>query len=485
MAVMQSSEPTVAEQAAVRYHCAAVAAGVDAGADLRQLVARDGAGFAAYWRAADGSSLAAVGAVYEQRFTGRDAIWQAQRAWRELRWRLGGDAAAHVRAFCGFAFAPEAGRDEHWQGWPDGLLVLPEWLMWQPPGGSRLVVQVSEARAGSATEHHATDGREARGRASAALDPRSRAAVGAAPGAQSGGLRRAEPIDRAAWRRSVSEAATAVREGRLDKVVLARLEQWTAEQPIRVDEVLQALERDYPEATVFAIRQGGQVFVGATPERLVSLSRGEVAVDCLAGTAKRGADDRADEDFARALLASAKDREEHDAVVRGVRSDLAGLVDRLESPAQPQIRRLKNVLHLFTPVRATPRAGVALLSLLGRLHPTPAVAGLPRQESLAAIARWESMDRGWYAAPIGWVDAEEEGEFVVALRCALIAGNQAVLYAGVGIVADSQPEVEWTETEWKLAPMRAALESACAARDGRGGEMRGAGAHGGDRGVAP
>ncbi len=550
---MRASESPLVLRRAVRYHCAAVAPeSVNGGAPCDP-VARDDQGFAAYWRAVGGARLTAGGAAYEERFTGPDAIAQAQRAWRDLRSLLRGDAAAQVRAFCGFAFAPRTKRDEYWQGWPDGLLVLPEWLAWELPGGERGAVRVTAVRSADEqpwppqlqmaspehlrsqrrADHDGTVAKNARPEPAPGMSvasERERPANARAGPATSGRTRRP---DRAEWCAAVAQAAAAVREGRLDKVVLARLEERTAAQPIRVDLVLRALERDYPDATVFAVRQGGQVFVGATPERLVALRHGEIAVDCLAGTARRGtatlgdgggafeggaagdgtsreatagvgtagdgtslepnagvgtaadgtsrdgtgartgvgrmrdadpaAEAASDEDAARALLASAKDRVEHDAVVRGVKADLADVAHGLETAAQPAILRLKNVLHLYTPVRAQSRAGVTALTLLARLHPTAAVAGLPRGAALAAIERWEGMDRGWYAAPIGWVDPDEEGEFVVALRSALIEGNRAVLYAGVGIVADSQSDAEWMETEWKLAPMRTAVAAAGAA----------------------
>ncbi len=463
MAMIRTDEPSAAPGADLRYHCALLAPGVGDDVKLDRLVVGGDALFSAYWRAADGARLTAAGVVYETRFTGSDAVLQAQRAWSELCGRLAGDAAAQVRAFCGFAFAPGAPRDEYWREWPDGLLVLPEWLVWQRPSGSRIVVRISAVRSGQSPP--ALEDVEAQWRRFAVEDgtAQQRFAAWALPVdavAERVSPERVETVDRAAWCRSVQDAATAVQKGRLDKVVLARRERLRWNRPIPVDRVLRALERDYPEATVFAVRLGEQMFVGATPERLVSLAHGQVAVDCLAGTAVRGADEAADEDLARRLLISGKDRVEHDAVVRGVRDDLSGVVERLESPSCPQIRRLKNVSHLFTPMSGVPRAGVTAFSLLARLHPTPAVAGLPREAAIDAIARWETADRGWYAAPIGWVDTAQEGEFVVALRSALIVGQEALLYAGVGVVADSCPENEWAETEWKFSPMRTALQDA-------------------------
>lgn len=144
-------------------------------------------------------------------------------------------------------------------------------------------------------------------------------------------------------------------------------------------------------------------------------------------------------------------------MLEGIASDLAGAVVSLAHAPAPSVRRLKNVQHLHTPVAGALRPGETVLSVLARLHPTAAVGGLPREGALAAIAAAEGMDRGWYAGPVGWVDADGDGEFAVALRSALLAGNRADLYAGVGVVGESEPAAEWDETEWKLAPVRRAL----------------------------
>src|SRR5690606_10290791 len=163
------------------------------------------------------------------------------------------------------------------------------------------------------------------------------------------------------------------------------------------------------------------------------------------------------EQAAERLLASAKDRAEHDCVVTTIQNVLRPLCAELHVPAEPSVRRLRHVLHLQTPIRGVLAEDVHLLELADRLHPTPAVGGVPTEQALDWIVRSEPAERGWYASPIGWVDAAGDGELLVALRSALIRGDRVHLYAGAGIVAASEASSEYAETEVKLAGMRTAL----------------------------
>jgi isochorismate synthase len=181
-------------------------------------------------------------------------------------------------------------------------------------------------------------------------------------------------------------------------------------------------------------------------------------VTCLAGSIGIGQDEEETRRLAARLLASAKDREEHDIVVR---STIGALEDTCEdvtsAPDSPRVARARSVQHLETPISARmPHAG-HVLDLVECLHPTPAVGGFPRERALATIRELEAIDRGWYAGPFGWTDLQGDGEFVVAIRSALVAGRSAALFAGCGIVADSVPAAEWEETCLKLRPMLAAL----------------------------
>jgi len=266
-----------------------------------------------------------------------------------------------------------------------------------------------------------------------------------------------ERPDRTAWERTVGQYAGAVGRGRIDKVVLARRVVLEGAAEIDVAAVLRRLARSAPESTIVAFTRGKTTFVGATPERLVRTQGRSFETVAIAGSMARGRDEAGDQAQAQALLASEKEREEHAVVVDGLRADLAPIVETLDVASGPTVLRLRHVQHLATPITGTTRDETGLLLLAGRLHPTPAVGGAPRETALAMIEEHEGFDRGWYAGPIGWLGADGDGELVVALRCGLIAGRTATLFAGCGIVADSDPAREWDESRLKLRTMLDAL----------------------------
>jgi menaquinone-specific isochorismate synthase len=196
--------------------------------------------------------------------------------------------------------------------------------------------------------------------------------------------------------------------------------------------------------------------LGATPELVVAQRGRWVATWALAVSIRRGRSFDEDEKLAGELTASGKDRAEHELVVRSVETRLAPALTRIRIRAR-DVLRLSNIQHLCTPIDGEVRDGTGLLDLVARLHPTPAVGGLPAEEALEFIQAAEPVTRGWYAGPVGWFDAGGDGEFAVALRSAVSDGVRTRLYAGAGIVAGSRPEHEWQETELKFLPMMEAL----------------------------
>ena len=220
---------------------------------------------------------------------------------------------------------------------------------------------------------------------------------------------------------------------------------------------LTALADRYDGCFVFGYQLGDASWVGASPELLVSLEKGRVRALSLAGTSARGESIDEDDELGGALIASAKERSEHDLVVRATREALSSLCRDLSVPDSPRLLRMAGIQHLQTPIEGTAAPGVDLLDALLTMHPTPAVGGSPREPALEAIARLEGMDRGWYAGPIGWMDMNGEGAFAVALRSALLRDREALLYAGAGIVAGSDPDRELAEAELKLHPLLEAL----------------------------
>jgi isochorismate synthase len=209
------------------------------------------------------------------------------------------------------------------------------------------------------------------------------------------------------------------------------------------------------------MQSGGAWFLGASPERLVRLRDNRVDVTCLAGSIGMGSGDDERRQLASRLLASAKDREEHEIVVRSTMSALAEVCEKVTRfPGTPRVATARAVQHLETPVSAEMCEAGSVLDLVERLHPTPAVGGYPTDRALAIMRELEEIDRGWYAGPFGWSDLDGSGEFAVAIRSALLSGRMASVFAGSGIVADSVPSAEYEETCLKLRPMLAALGAA-------------------------
>jgi len=259
------------------------------------------------------------------------------------------------------------------------------------------------------------------------------------------------------WEQAVAAAVAAIKAGRLRKVVLARDLYATADEPIDPRILLGRLAARYPECYTFAC----DGMVGATPELLIQQTGREVSALVLAGTTPRGGDPAEDEALGAELLASAKNTEEHRYAVASMRDALGPLCDTLDVQARPALLKLPNLQHLGTRVRGTLAAGGtprSALALAAAVHPTAAVCGTPTGAAFELIRELEHMDRERYAGPVGWVDAEGNGEWGIALRCAQLSGRSARLFAGCGIVAGSDPAAELAEAQVKFRPMRGALE---------------------------
>jgi salicylate biosynthesis isochorismate synthase len=265
---------------------------------------------------------------------------------------------------------------------------------------------------------------------------------------------RFDVADRDAYCALVAEAIACIRTRETDKIVAVTSSRVTFGEPVDPRAVLERLDETYPDTTRFAIQRGERVFVGASPERLVARHGRHIDSDGLAGTARRSADDGV---AIRTLLSSTKDRREHALVVESIAAVLGPRCSALDVPDEPRVRTLRNVHHLWTPIRGVLRNETHVLDLVQDLHPTPAVAGTPRDRATAWIAEHEMTSRGWYTGAVGYFDGAGDGEFAVAIRAGLVGKNEAFLYAGAGIVEASDPPAEYAETRAKEAPMLAAL----------------------------
>jgi isochorismate synthase len=388
-------------------------------------------GFAGFFASPEGREIGAIGAARRFTASGPHRLGELDGALPGL------DASLPI--LVGFAFADEAPLARGWAGFAAAAAVVPEVAVVRAGGRARLVVTVPPGSDGggvltllSGLEHpHAV------------------------PDAGDGdeGVE-AHPLP-ADYVGEVDEAVAAIRSGLVSKVVLARSVVVRRGFPIDAFEVVARLRAAHPSSWVFGWQEGEAVLVGASPELLVARSGEHVHLSPLAGSAPRSPDPEQDRRIGESLLASAKDREEHEMVVVDAMARLEPLVSGLYRSPTPQLHRLPTVQHLATPISGTTRA--RLLELAAALHPTAAVGGYPRGAALRLIGRLEQIERGWYAGGVGWTDAAGDGEIAVALRCALLRGEVAVAYAGCGIVADSLPAAELEETRLKLRPMLEAL----------------------------
>jgi len=343
----------------------------------------------------------------------------------------------------GFAFDPAGGTSPHWSSFPPALMVLPELSMMRRDEETLLTLCVV---AGDGAPE-AVD--RLRGRL-AALGAAELPLLDPSP---SGASRISSPAPPAAYEAAIAAAVGEIEQGRRGKLVLAREVQVQGPAAHDSAAIYGALRSAFPECFCFCFGSPEGAFLGASPELLIRRNGATAATVALAGSTRRSADPAVDDHLGEALLHSAKDRAEHEFVVRRIARALRPHAVWVEGGKEPGLVKVANIQHLASPVWAQLAEPRSAVELAGILHPTPAVGGEPPTGALEDIARLERLDRGWYAGPVGWMDAAEDGEFCVALRSALLRDRTAHLFAGAGIVADSDPAAELAETELKLGAM--------------------------------
>lgn len=393
-----------------------------------------------------GFALAALGSAAEVVVRGPDRFRDAAAACAEIAHGCRVDEPGALPAGAGpvwvggFAFDHQGGEGAQWSSFPPAMLTLPEVSLLRRDGRTLLTVT---AMSGTGSEA-----------ASARLAARLAAlTAGSLP------LADPHPIGRASiasalppdhYETAVASAVERIRSGVLEKVVLAR--EVVVDSPAAHDvaALYGAIRELFPSCFCFCCGTAEGAFVGASPELLVRREGAGAATVALAGSTRRSADPSVDDHLGERLLRSAKDRSEHAIVARRIERALRPLSVWVSSEPEPQLVRVANIQHLATPIHAQLSDPRSAVELAGLLHPTPAVGGEPHAEALEAIGELEGLDRGWYAGPVGWMDASEDGEFCVALRSALVRDRRAHLYAGAGIVAGSDPAAELAETELKF-----------------------------------
>jgi menaquinone-specific isochorismate synthase len=455
------------------------------------------------WAAPGEATVVGSGAAATVTATGDDRFTAVREAAADL-FATGdvhaGTLAARPRLFGGFAFHDDHGGADPWTGFPSAGFLLPRVQLTytgtdpttgDPDAGSEAWLTVTAV--GPDVTPQAVEARlDAAHEAVEALptpDP-----VAAPPGVAD----RRRTTDRDAWRDSVNAAVDRIDAGHLRKVVLAQALEADLDRPLDLPDTLTRLAERYPDCYRFLLEPihggdagdagdagtgaGGKTgaggfgrdtddgatdtaararprFFGATPERLVDLTGRTVETGALAGTTGRGETPAEDEWLARELLNDRKNVHEHEIVADAIRDQLAPYAASVAS-GERSVRRLATVQHIETPITAELAADHHVLDLVEALHPTPAVGGLPPDRALRTIRDTEPFDRGWYAAPVGWFDAAGYGSFAVAIRSAVASPDdeQVTMFAGVGLVADSDPDREWDEVQLKYRPILDELE---------------------------
>jgi salicylate biosynthesis isochorismate synthase/menaquinone-specific isochorismate synthase len=342
----------------------------------------------------------------------------------------------------GFAFDPEGGGSSPWSSLAPASLVLPE-LSICGSGGKAFLTLNAELRPGDDPGAKAASLRRRlaslRDASLPLLDPHPTERVEIASVRPPG-----------EFERMIATATERIRAGEMSKIVLAREIVASAAAAHDPAAVFGAMREQFPSCFCFCCGTPEAAFIGASPELLLRRSGASLSTVALAGSTRRSSDPAVDDHLGEQLLRSAKDREEHAIVAGRIGRALRPYSVWVEAAPEPEIVKVANIQHLATPIVAQLAEPRSAVELAGLLHPTPAVGGEPWSAAAPAIPELEQMDRGWYAGPVGWMDATEDGEFCVALRSALLRDREAHLYAGVGTVAASDPAAELAETEIKL-----------------------------------
>ena len=398
----------------------------------------------------DGAALAGLGCARAIEATGPGRFQAVAARWRAASASAQSDPAdgppgAGLAAVGGFAFAPDGGGSPQWSGYAPASLIVPEVAFARRGEAIRMTVTVDVAPDDTPEERLAGIERrlgELREDELPLLDPDP-----------VGSYSVVSPMPPSHYEQAVAQAVQRIRAGELSKVVLAREVQVRAPVDHSPGAVLGVLREAFPSCYVFAVGRGTSTFLAASPELLVRREGQRASTVGLAGSARRSADPAVDDHLGEQLRQSDKDREENAIVVRRIARALRPHSVWVTAAPEPVLVRVANVQHLATPIRAQLAAPIGAIELAGLLHPTPAVGGEPLHRAERLIPALEGLDRGWYAGPVGWTDAAGDGEFCVALRCALLSGTLASCYAGCGIVRDSDPAAELAESEIKLAAM--------------------------------
>lgn len=345
----------------------------------------------------------------------------------------------------GFSFDPLKEKTSLWKAFPDAQLTLPSFMYTQYKGTSWLTTNIVVEAGDDPTLLAKRLTREHDELFQTQPSPKLTTASFIK-----------EEINPQEWLKTVESATDEIKKHELEKVVLARELRIFSDEPISSEATLTRLLDEQVASFIYAFENDGHCFIGASPERLVKREQEHTLFTCLAGSIKRGTDEGEDRKLGRQLLQDEKNLHEHQLVVDMIKDVALTMCTDVTIPDGPTLFKSRHIQHLFTPITAKATEH-SLLAIVEALHPTPALGGAPKLKGVEKIREMEELDRGWYSAPIGWIDYNRNGEFAVAIRSALLKGKEASLFAGVGIVADSNPLSEYEETLIKFKPMLSAL----------------------------
>jgi menaquinone-specific isochorismate synthase len=378
-----------------------------------------------YWEDPDGTmALAGLGVTRQihadsapDRFNHTESEWKR---FIETAIIVGDQTATGTgpAMFGGFSFDPLKEKTGLWSKFSDSLFHIPKYMLTVKGGQAFLTTNVVCTQHDDDSLFEKVNQERLSVFTSTYDDGRYRSAE----------LKKVEEKNPEKWKETVSRLVASLKDSHMKKVVLAREIRLFFNQEVEIEKVLSHLVEEQRGSFLFAFEANGDCFIGASPERLV-----------------------------KALLEDQKNLNEHQYVVEMISEAMLETCEKVKIPNSPKLMKMKYIQHLYTPVVGKSRAETSLLHLVDRLHPTPALGGLPKQDAIEKIREIEDLDRGFYAAPIGWMDYKANGEFAVAIRSALVQGKEASLFAGCGVLADSNAESEFNETSIKFRPMLTAL----------------------------
>ncbi|WP_456273571.1 isochorismate synthase [Bacillus sp. AK031] len=405
-----------------------------------------------FWKDKESDTqIAGIGSTYMFRNDSEDNRYiSIEKEWKRLIEHAEIEAEEEVAGtgpllFGGFSFDPSVPRAKEWSDFSHGIFQMPTFMLTLTGEGCYLTTNIL------------CTSQDDEGLLSIIERKQQELFEQDQPNRFNLALQGAEEVAPDDWKAALEEVVDQLKGGEMEKVVLARKMLMSFKERPHSDQVIHNLWNEQQESFIFSFEVANSCFLGASPERLVKKEGSEILSTCLAGSIARGKNSEEDRKLGRSLLNDEKNLHEHKLVVEMIRDVISEYCTDVHMPDEPVLMKVRDIQHLFTPVKGECDNETSILKFVGQLHPTPALGGVPRDKAMKTIKQAEKMDRGLYAAPMGWMDSYGNGEFAVSIRSGLIHKDKAYLYSGCGVVADSTAASEYRETQIKFKPMFRAL----------------------------